>query len=293
VQSVKLGWAAAAVLALASSTAKAAPCGRPDLIETFPKDGSTEVPPNAQLSARYAPSAEYVQEEVTLEHVGVGPEMATVAFNSHEGLLTLSPAAPMIPTDSYRIRWPGLRGISTAVVGKSADVTFTVGPTPDTQAPKFAGVRSVEWDVERANDDCTGAAEERFVFDVKLFDATDDAETDMLSLVIFQTQGPGTVAGAPEPVLTQRFPEKGSTVQVRRAIDDAKGKVCFAALVEDSVGQISTSAEHEVCTKTVKPPFFYGCSMGERRGSSRSLLLPALLGALIFARIRAGRGARG
>jgi hypothetical protein len=288
---VKVGWAAAAVLALWSSIASAAPCGRPDLIETFPKDGSTGVPLNAQLSARYASSAEYVQEEVTFEHVGVGPEMAAVHFNPNEGLLTLSPAALLLPNESYRIKWPGLRGISTAVIGKSADVTFTTGSSQDTRAPSFGGVKSVDWDVERANDDCTNAAEDRFVFNIGLTDPTDDANTDLLTLVVFQTKGPMNQGGAPEPVLTQRFPESGATAQVRRAIDQAKGEVCFAALVRDSVGQISSSAEHEVCTKTVKPPFFYGCALAAPTGSTGSLW-PALLCSVLVVRRRRERNPR-
>jgi hypothetical protein len=289
---VKLAWAAFAVLWLAPSAVSAAPCGRPDLIETFPKDGATGVPINAQLSARYESVAEYVQEDVTFEHVGVGPEMATVHFDSAEGLLTLSPAAPLVAGESYLIKWPALRGISTAVLGKSADVTFTAGPSQDATAPTFAGVKSVEWDVERSNDDCTGSAEDRFLFDIGLFPASDDSTSDLLTLVVFQTKGPQTT-GAPEPVLVQKFPSSGSHAQVRRSIDAAKGDVCFAALVKDSVGQISTSAEHEVCTKTVKPPFFYGCTMTGQRGSPRGLLLPAFISLLFLARRRWGQRARG
>jgi hypothetical protein len=289
---VKLGWVAAAALALATSTAQAAPCGHPDLLETFPKDGSTGVPINAQLSARYAPSAEYIQEEVSFERVGVGPAMASVHFDPNEGLLTLSPSTQLLPGESYRIKWPGLRGISTAVIGTSADVTFTAGPTPDTQSPSFAGVKSIDWDVEHANDDCTNAAEDRFVFNIEIAKATDDASTDLLTLVVFQTQGP-VKTGAPEPVLTQRYPESGHTVQVRRSIDQAKGNVCFAALVRDSVGQISSSAEREVCTKTVKPPFFYGCTVADGRGSEAGLLWPAVLCSILFLRLRRGQGTRG
>jgi hypothetical protein len=285
--------AAAAIVLLAPSAVSAAPCGRPDLIETIPKDGATDVPTNAQLSARYAPSAEYVQEEVPFEHVGVGPETATIQFNANEGLLTLAPTAPLVATESYRIQWPALRGISTATLGKSADVTFTAGASQDTAAPSFTGVTSVDWDVEHANDDCTNLAEDRFLFDIGLSPASDDAKNDLLTLVVFQTAGPGATGGSPEPVLVQRFPDSGSTAQVRRAIDSANGNVCFAALVRDSVGQISNSAEHVVCTKTVKPPFFYGCSMTAPHGSTRELFLPALFCSLLLVRRRGGRRARG
>jgi len=294
VPSVKIVWGAlAAVLCFAPSVASAAPCGRPDLIETFPKDGATEVPTNAELTAHYASSAEYVQEEVIFEHVGVGPEMATARFDSNEGLLTLSPASPLVAKESYRIEWPALRGISTAILGKGATVNFTAGTSPDKAAPTFAGVRSVDWDVERSNDDCTGGAEDRFVFDIGLSPASDDAKNDLLTLVVFQTAGPYISGGSPEPVLIQRFPESGSTAQVRRSIESANGNVCFAALVHDSVGQISSSAEHEVCTKTVKPPFFYGCTMSRPASSPRGPFLSALFCSLLLIRRRRGRCARG
>src|SRR5689334_3151524 len=55
-----------------AKTAFADPCGHPDLLEAFPPDGAGDVPLNARLSARYASTAEYVDEEVTLEHVGIG-----------------------------------------------------------------------------------------------------------------------------------------------------------------------------------------------------------------------------
>jgi len=284
--------AVTAVFWLTPSAVSAAPCGRPDLIETIPQDGATGVPTNAQLSAHYASSAEYVQEEVPFEHVGVGPEMATVHFDSNEGILTLQSAAPLMPMESYRIKWPALRGISTAILGKSADVTFTAGPSQDTAAPSFKGVTSVDWDVERSNDDCTGSAEDRFLFDIGLSAASDDAKNDLLTLVVFQTAGSDVLSGSPQPVLVQRFPESGSTAQVRRSIDSAKGKVCFAALVRDSVGQISSSAEHEVCTKTVKPPFFYGCTIGGQQGSPRGLLFSALFCSLFVMRRRGGYRAR-
>ena len=188
--SVKIVCAAVvAILSLAPGAASAAPCGRPDLIETFPKDGASDVPTNAQLTARYASSAEYVQEEVTFEHVGVGPEMATTRFDSNEGLLTLLPASPLVANESYHIEWPALRGISTAVLGKGATVTFAVGASPDKAAPSFAGVKSVDWDVERSNDDCTGGAEDRFLFDIGLSPASDDAKNDLLTLVGVSNRG--------------------------------------------------------------------------------------------------------
>jgi hypothetical protein len=280
--------AAIALLLLAPRFAFADTCGRPDLLETIPADGSTGVPLNATLSARYAASAQYVEEMVTLEHVGVGPEAATAHFDSNEGLLTLTPKAPLVALAPYKITWPALRGLSTAVLGNGAEVKFTAGSAADGAAPTFAGVESVDWDVERANDDCTNGAEDRFVFDIGLSAASDDAKSDLLTLVVFQTAGHGANAGSPEPVLVQRFPDAGNKVEVRRALDAAEGEVCFAALVRDTVGQISSSADHEVCTKTVKPPFFYGCTMTASAAPS-GCVAPALIGIFWASRRRRDR----
>jgi hypothetical protein len=256
--------AAAAVVAWAivawAASARAAPCGRPDLLETLPADGASGVPINARLSAHYAPSAEYLNEAVPLEHVGVGPEDAPATFDANEGLLTIAPAAPLVASDAYKISWPALRGLTTAALGKGADVQFTAGSISDMEAPRFSGMKALAWDVERSNDDCTDSPEDRYRFDFTLGDASDDGPRDLLTLVVFQTAGPAQSGGSPEPVLIERLPEPGGAVQVRRAIDDAVGRVCFAALVRDSVGQVS-SGTPEVCATTVRPPFFYGCAL--------------------------------
>jgi hypothetical protein len=84
-------------------------------------------------------------------------------------------------------------------------------------------------------------------------------------LTVFQTSGPDLSAGAaPQPVHTQLMPED-DRVRVSRAVDDSVGHICFAAIVRDLTGRVSSSGNEEVCTDTVQPPFFYGCAMHRSR----------------------------
>ena len=272
----------ATALCLAAKSAVAAPpCGRPDLLQSFPADGATDVPMNARLSAHYAATAEYANEAVLFEHVGVDSESPRATFDSSEGLLAFQPPAPLVAGDSYVIRWPALRGLSTAVMGKGAEVKFTSGTKMDVDSPTFGGVRGIVWDVERVDDDCTDALEDRFVFDISLDDAADDGGRGMLSLLVFQSKG-GSASASPAPVLTQGFSDTGAPVRVERSIDSAVGKVCFAALARDATGRVSSSADREVCVATVKPPFFYGCTLsredpnGREAPSSASIALALL-----------------
>ena len=99
-------------------------------------------------------------------------------------------------------------------------------------------------------------------------------------------------SGSPEEVLVQRFPASGSTAQVRRSIASATGDVCFAALARDSLGQVSSSADRQVCTTTVKPPFFYGCALSGSHRSSPGLALFVLLAAGLARRKIGARRAR-
>jgi hypothetical protein len=261
---VKLALGAAALVIGWAGGASAAQCTRPDLIETLPADGATIVPPNAHLSARYASTAEYLGEPVPLEHVGIGIEPAPATFNANEGLLTIVPDQRLAPGETYKITWPGLRGLTTAALGTGAAVAFSVGVDDDTAAPDFSGVRSLAWDVERPNDDCSDSPQDRYRFDLALGDATDDASRDLLTLVVFQTAGPTLSGGSPEEVLVEKLPPPGQGAQVRRSVDDAVGRVCFAALVRDSLGHVSNSAQNEMCATTVRPPFFYGCALSKR-----------------------------
>jgi MYXO-CTERM domain-containing protein len=287
VQAVKRTLALGAAILGWANGAGAATCTRPDLVETLPADGATGVPTNARLAARYESTAEYLSEPIPLEHVGVGVESAPATFNANEGLLTIVPDQPLVPGDTYKITWPALRGLTTAALGKGADVTFTAGTAEDTAAPEFAGLRSVAWDVERPNDDCSDSPQDRYRFDFALGDAHDDASRDLLTLIVFQTAGPTLSGGSPEPVLVERMPPAGQEAQVRRSIDAGVGRVCFSALVRDSLGRISNSAQSETCATTVRPPFFYGCTMTRRDApASRAWLGVLALGAVARRRRR-------
>ncbi|HKQ70045.1 MAG TPA: hypothetical protein VJT73_11935 [Polyangiaceae bacterium] len=249
--------------ALFAKRAGAAPCGRPDLLESFPRDGALAVPTNATLSAHYAQSAEYLNEPIALEHVGVGEVRVNATFNANEGLLSAVPAAPLVAGASYRVTWPALRGLNTASLGRGSSAAFMAGSSADSDDPVFGGVSAIDWDVARDDDECTDSAEDRYAFDLSVGEASDDGGRDMLTLVVFQTVGPkGARRTSPEPVLVRALPETGTKVQIRRSVDAGVGEVCFAALVRDSIGRVSSSADREVCAKTVRPPFFYGCAIG-------------------------------
>jgi len=209
-----------AVAALVASSslaaeARADSCTSPDLVETIPASGATGVPLNASLFARYEANAQYLGEPVALTVAPVsdgsaGPEPAsdaggdagaaplpvTVTFDSTEGLLEATPADPLRPEMTYVVHWPSLRGIDTATLGAKQDLTFTTGAANDTEAPTFEGIASVSWDVSRETDSCTNRVEERYVFDLGLGAAADDGGREALTLVVFETSGPGVDASA-------------------------------------------------------------------------------------------------
>ena len=56
--------------AAAPTVARAASCGKPDLVDMVPPDMATGVPLNARLGAHYATSADYLGEDVVLVHPG-------------------------------------------------------------------------------------------------------------------------------------------------------------------------------------------------------------------------------
>ena len=249
------------VLLSLSAHAVADECGRPNLLDTFPPEHAVNVPTNATLTAHYAATAEYSNEPVTLERTGAATETLDATFDATQGLLQATPHELVAGSD-YVVSWPALRGVGTASLGSSANIAFSVGTGPDTRTPTFDGLASVDWDVSRRHDACTGSIEERFVFDLTPGHVEDDFGRDELSLVVFQTRGPAMdPSSGPVPVLVAPLPSNGSAARVERSLADASGRVCFAALVQDVVGHASTGADREVCATTTPPPFFYGCRM--------------------------------
>ncbi len=314
-----------AVLAASSAIAgpaRADSCTRPDLIETIPPDLAASVPTNASLFARYQTNAQWVDEPVTMQLTdGLGDDAGVIAppdaaptpspdgglsvpglpllvsFDSAEGLLQATPVSPLTPGAAYVVHWPSLRGVDTATLGSKADLHFGAGTSADTSAPSFAGVTSVSWDVSRENDSCTNRVEERYVFDLGLADASDDGGRDLLTLVVFETSGPGIDASAPRPLLVQRIPPAGQGVRITST--DLVGHVCFAAIVRDLTGQASTGGI-PVCVDTVAAPFFYSCGVSEGVGRARPRSLRVErwhgaggLGIVTAAAVACGRSAAG
>ncbi len=270
---------------LCSAPAVAAPCGRPDLLDAVPPDGAENVPTNARLFARYTSIAEYLGEDILFTPDGEAPISVKGNFDATEGMLSVDPPEALVSGKSYSVSWPRLRGFGTANLGRGKDVSFRVGAGSDEAPPMFAGVRAVDWDVTRDQDDCTDRLERRYVFDIELEPASDDGGRDSLMLVVFQTRGPGL--SAPKPVSVRRLPAEGQPVTVRQTIDDGAGEVCFAAIVRDLTGKASASGAREVCIETVEPPFFEGCAVRAptRQSSSGAFAWTALL-ALLWARRR-------
>jgi hypothetical protein len=173
------------------------------------------------------------------------------------------PPEGLEPNANYVIQWPGLHGTGTTSVGIGKDVEFTVSSEADDTSPEFGGLTALEWDVGRYRDDCTDTMVERFQFDLRVGNATDDANAENLALIVFQTRGPNQSENdAPRPVAVTPYPGEGATVRVERSLSDGGGLVCFAALVRDLVPDHAPSgAEAEVCANTTLPPFFYGCAV--------------------------------
>jgi MYXO-CTERM domain-containing protein len=266
--------------------AAAAPCNKPDLRDAMPPDGANTVPTNATLSARYATNATYLDEEVIFEHVGVGEEAVSPSYNEAEGILKFVPDPPLVAGDSYIVTWPRLRGLNASNLGKGATVHFTVGATSDEEPPSFAGLTGLDWDVDRYDDECTDSLEDRYIFDFDLAAASDDGGRESLTLLVFQTQGANVDPNAPDPVMVRRIPPSGESARLTKTLDDGAGDVCFAAITRDLTGKTSPSGANEVCTETVKPPFFEGCSVG-REGRPGSVFVLALALAGLFLRRRA------
>lgn len=281
-----LAWLIALACVLSASTLRAASCNRPELEDTMPPNGAVGVPTNASLHARYSTNAEYLGEDISLERLSTAEVETFAGSNASwvpvEGVLSITPSTPLVAGESYRVTWPGLRGVATASQGAAEQVEFQVGQSEDAELPLFDGISGVDWDVEREQDPCTDAQEERFIFDVEVPDAIDDGGRESLTLLVFQTRGPDVDPAAPKPVLVSRLPGAGKTVRVRQTIDDGVGEMCFAGVVRDLTGKVSGGGNREQCVETVEPPFFYGCALsaGRARGSLAVSLMLALCLAL-------------
>jgi hypothetical protein len=240
-------------------------CDYPDLIDTLPPDGARGVAPNAPLTALYNSLAEYLGEEVVLVTEDGEERVLDASFSAAEGILTATPSEPLDPNAAYEVLWPELRGIGTASKGRGADVEFSTGEAEDIERPDFAGLRSIEWNFRRERDECSDDIRERFVFDFELARARDDGGEESLLVLLFQTQGGDD--DEPQQVLVQRYPTDRK-LRVERAAADARGEVCFSALVRDLMGRVSTSGDAEVCATTTQPPFFEGCRVNRAKPSS-------------------------
>lgn len=273
-------------LTFTARSARAEPCGRPDLRAAFPMDGAAHVPLNAVLSAVYAETADYLGEPVELSSAGV-PVALSAEFDASERRLFVRDAG-LQPDTSYSLAWPALRGLSSAGHGVGRTVAFSTGARSDLEPPEFGGIRKLEWDLTQVRDGCTDDLEPRFRFDFQLGDASDDGGSDSLALLLFQTRGSGTSGGTPR-LLAQRELPPSKRAELDLTVGEATGKVCFAAVVRDLLGQISASGSDEHCVKTTAPPFFYGCRVRPASAANDTFWGFALVAAVIAARRRRWR----
>lgn len=250
------------------ASARAAPCGRPDIDATFPPDDAQTVPPNASLAAHYASPATYDDEPVSLTDSAGDLVSATVRYDDADSMLRVVPEQALGRGD-YRMDWPGLRGVSGSGVGRGRTTFFTVAnEESDGVPPVFAGLIGIDWDLSRERDPCLDRLDDRFVFKLEVGRASDDAGVELLSLLAFQTLAPTSPASTePSNLGVYPWPSEG-VVEVRRPATDA-GQTCFAAVVQDLVGNVSGGGEREVCVKTKKPPFFEGCAVARVPGNPR------------------------
>jgi len=279
-----------AALLLSPIAASAAPCGRPDVDATFPPDGARLVPGNAVLSAHYAAPALYDEEAVEVTDDDGNEVPVTVTYDDADSLLRAVPEQPL-SAGTWHVTWPELRGLGSGGIGRGSEAMFSVQADADAAAPTFGGLRGIEWDLSRDRDPCLDRLEDRFVFQLKLGAATDDTGTQSLAVLVFQTRDPEAPSRTePTRVALRAFPEDGQ-VEVRRPANQA-GQVCFAAVVQDLVGQVSGGGEREVCVDTILPPFFEGCSVraaGSRHGNT--WLLPLWLALFVGGRRARARAA--
>lgn len=256
-----------------------AECASPALLDTIPPDGASNVPLGwstsdgggvVTLVARYDIGAVHNGEPIVFQTAGSpprdcridsGPWCLAGRWDSQSLTLSATPNEELQPGVEYEVVWPGLGSISdSGLEGDDTTVRFTVGNFVDSEQPHFEGLTGVDWDFERKYDSCSDTDTERYLFDVGVAEPTDDGGADLLTLRVFQTKGP-TLGGIPTEVLAQRY-SGNPTARLTLPISAGVGRVCFSALVSDPGGKFSASANREVCTKTVRPPFFDGCSLG-------------------------------
>ena len=273
-----------AALMLASLASRAAPCGRPDVDDTFPPHDSDNVPQNADLAAHYAAPADYDDEPVTL----VGPNgdvLVDVIYDEAESMLRALPSSDLVP-GPHVVTWPGLRGVATNR-GLGLTVEFKVGNARDEQMPTFSGLTSIAWDLSREQDECTDSVEDRFWFDLGVGSASDDSDPSLLAVVVFQTRTANGKKSAPEQVAVRSMPKNRKLRVERPAMGE--GKVCFAAVTRDLVHNVSGGGDKEVCVETREPPFFDGCSLAVRTRTSGAHAFSLALLAMLVARRRGAR----
>ena len=267
--------------------ARGAPCGQPDLIDMVPPDKAVDVPPNATLAAHYAASADYLGEAVLLVLPDGEAQALPATFDPTEVRLSITPPAPLAPGGPYAVQWPALRGLNAAAPGTGGQATFSVVATPDSASPTFDGVTAVSWDLNRSTNGCTDSIEARFVFDLDLGAASDDGGRDNLTLLLFQTSGPGA-SDASVPVLARALPPEAQSASVALPTGDSVGRICFAGLVRDTTGKVSSSADRQACVETTAPPFFRGCELAPNAQPGPVDSMFGLLAVVLAARRRRG-----
>jgi hypothetical protein len=277
-------WLLVGACLAAASVAHAENCARPDLEAAFPDDGASDVPLNATLSAVYGESADYLGEPVTLSSQGMDTSVGARFDPAERRLVVEQPA--LSANTTYSLAWPALRGLATAGHGIGKTVAFSTGDHIDMQAPQFAGIQSLSWDLVHPRDACTDDLEPRLRFRLELGAASDDGGRDSLSLLLFQTRGESLRDATPRFVAARTLPP-GNHSDVELTVDDAGGRICFAAIVRDLVGNVSATGSDTRCVQTTAPPIFYGCefSTSPRAGNAFQLFVVAFAASL-FARRR-------
>lgn len=284
---VAMATATAVAAGLLAGPARAQTCGAPDLLSAVPPDGATLVPVTAPIHAFYAAAALYQNEPILLDFPDGTVQALVGELDAAEGRLTLRPPAALAPLTTYTVHWPELRGTTSGGKGLGARVTFTTGAGPDLEPPAFTGATALAWDWIREDDDCTDQTEDRLAFEISLGQASDDGGRDSLTLVLSQTQGP--LLASPRQLVIGALPAPGEPAKLSLGVDSAVGRVCFAALVRDLTEKISGGGDREVCVRTTRPPFFYGCTFApSRRGSHALALGLGVLGVLCLLGRRRG-----